>query len=128
MAHPDDYTDDYPPWGKRERIVPLRTYSGRIVYPRKVHTFTERDVARIMAKISPPDNADNSWYGKVIQAIKDATISMLERLLPFMGEKEVVAIYDWAYDIVDKIITSAGLDDATVRKYLNGLQNRLKGL
>lgn len=128
MAHPDDYSDDYPPWGKRVRVVPLRTYSGTVVYKRKVHRWTERDLARIMAKISPPDTADDSWMARLVATLKSATVAMLERLLPYLTEDEVVDIYDWAYNIVETVVLKAGLDDATVRKYLSGLESRLKGL
>lgn len=128
MAHPDDYSDDYPPWGKRTRIMPIKTYSGRVVYNRKMHPFSERDIVRIMGKISPPDNADDRWFEKVVQALRRATLEMLGRLLPFFGEEEVIAVYDWAYDMVEKVVLEAGLDDETVKKYLNGLQSRLKGL
>jgi len=128
MAHPDDYSDDYPPWGKRVRAVPLRTYSGKVVYKRKVHRWTERDLVRIMAKISPPDNADDSWMARLVAALRSATLAMLERLLPYLSEKDVVDLYDWAYNIVETVVIKSGLDDATIRKYLAGLESRLKGL
>ena len=35
--------------------VPRTTVSGRIVYNRKIHFFTVRDVARIAGKIPDPD-------------------------------------------------------------------------
>lgn len=128
MAHADDYTNNFPPWGKRQHIVPLRTYSGKVVYNRPPHRWTERDIARVMAKVSPPDNADDDWYEKVIMALRQATLEMLQRILPFLQEGEVVALYDWAYDLVEAVVLQAGLDDATIRKYLYGLQGRLKGL
>lgn len=128
MAYADDYTDDYPPWGKRVRVVPLRTYSGKVVYNRKAHHWSDRDLARIMAKISPPDTADDSWMARLITTLKNSTLEMLERLLPYLTEKEVVDLYDWAYNIVEAVVIKAGLDDATVRKYLAGLESRLKGL
>lgn len=128
MAHPDDYTDDFPPWGKRTRLMPQRTYSGVVVYKRKVHRFTMADVSRIMAKVQPSDGDDDSWYEKVIMALREATMAMLGRILPFLGEGAIIALYDMVYDIVEKVVLSAGLDDATIRKYLAGLQSRLKGL
>lgn len=39
------------PWALRERVSPLRTYSGRVVYDRKPHRFTIRDVERITSKV-----------------------------------------------------------------------------
>ena len=39
------------PWEQRERIKPLRTYSGRIVYDKRIHPFSLKDVERISNKI-----------------------------------------------------------------------------
>lgn len=108
--------------------MPLRTYSGKVVYNRPPKRWTEKDLARVMSKVSPPDDADDSWYERLIFTIRNATLAMLGRILPFLSEGEVIALYDFAYDIVDKVVYEAGLDDASLRKYLKGLQERLKGL
>jgi hypothetical protein len=38
----------FKPWDLRERIKPLRTYSGRVVYDRPKHYFSLKDAARIL--------------------------------------------------------------------------------
>ena len=40
------------PWTDRARGEPQRTYSGRVVYNRRKHYFTQNDVARIQAKVA----------------------------------------------------------------------------
>lgn len=128
MAHPDDYSDDYPPWGRRKRVVPLRTYSGKVVYVRPVHHWSETDLARIMAKINPPDDAKPGWYGKVIRVLRDATVAMLQRLLPFMAPSEVEEVYEFVYDIVDRWLQEVGLTDDKVKIWTKGLAEHLAEL
>lgn len=47
--------DQAVPWSLRERVTPLRTYSGRVVYDRDRHFFTARDVERIAGKAKKSD-------------------------------------------------------------------------
>lgn len=129
MAQQDDYTDDFPPWGRRERIVPLRTYSGRIVYKRKVHHFRVEDVSRIMAKVRPPESpSDSDWLTKAIESLQRATVEMLEVLLPFLDDGSVQALYDYVFAIVEKWFVSVGLDDESVRRTARGLIIRIAEL
>lgn len=125
MAHRDDYTDDYPPWGKRSRLVPLRTYSGKVVYRRKTHYFTVEDATRILQKVSPPDNADDIWFERVIRLLREATISMLEKLLPFLPRGALEEIYLMVHGIIDKWFRSIGLTDENIREWAVKLINQL---
>jgi len=121
MAHPDDYSDDYPPWGKRARLVPLRTYSGRVVYDRPKHKFRAEDAARILRAIEPPDTPDSRWFDKIIQALQAATVAMLQRLLPLLSAGETWAIYDWINNLIASWFDSIGLDDEHVKRWSRGL-------
>lgn len=128
MAHPDDYSDDYPPWGKRQRLVPLRTYSGRVVYPRKKHRFNARDAARVIRALQPPDHTYSGWFGDIIRYLQDATVAMLRTLLPFLSSDETRALYDFISSIIETWAVSVGLDDATMKKFLRGLIQFCAGL
>ena len=63
--------DQAVPWSLRERITPLRTYSGRVVYDRDRHFFTARDVERIASKAKKSDKPpkDLSSWERLLRAI-----------------------------------------------------------
>lgn len=128
MAHPDDYSDDYPPWGKRARLVPLRTYSGRVVYPHKKHKFTAADAARIVRALEPPENTNDGWFDRVIQVLQDATVAMLEKLLPFLSPIETRGLYDYVFAIIERWFVSVGLSDENIRRWARGLIVRIAEL
>jgi len=44
----------YLPWHFRDRLNPRRTYCGRVVYERKKHAFTVKDLLRISDKVENP--------------------------------------------------------------------------
>jgi len=91
------------PWTYRKRIVPLRTYSGRVVHDRKKHFFRVEDAQRILAKIVPPENEDgDTWAQKVIATLREATIAMLGRILPFLSEYQVSGLYEFSIELLDK--------------------------
>lgn len=62
------------PWSFRDRLVPTRTYSGRVVYDRKPHAFTVRDLERISARVD------------VNKASPDQSFSLLEKLVRFIWQ------------------------------------------
>lgn len=121
MAHPDDYSDDFPPWGKRARLVPLRTYSGRVVYARKKHRFTATDAARILRSLEPPDDPKRGWFASIISALQVATVAMLQKLLPFLSSSETWALYDFVNDIIATWFNALGLDDDSVKRWSRGI-------
>lgn len=91
------------PWTYRKRIVPLRTYSGRVVHDRKPHRFTMRDAERILAKIEPPEAVQvRTWIESVFTFLRSATIAMLEKLLPFLDGKDVENFYELCIEILDR--------------------------
>ncbi len=92
------------PWTYRARIVPLRTYSGRVVHHRHKHFFTARDAARILAKLEPAEKDEGStWAQTVITVLRNATIKMLQRILWFLPPGVVGELYDWGIGILDSL-------------------------
>jgi len=128
MAHPEDYSDDYPPWGKRARLVPLRTYSGRVVYSRKRHRFTASDAARVIRSLDVPDNPKRDWFASIISFLQNSTVAMLQKLLPFLSPSETRALYDFVTEIISTWAVSVGLDDATMKRFLRGIILYVAGL
>jgi len=106
------------PWTYRKRIVPLRTYSGRVVHDRRRHFFTIADVSRILAKIQPPDTGSDvpKWIDSVISTLREATLSMLDRLLWFMDERSVERLYEFGIEILDRMFR---IDQSQSRINLN---------
>lgn len=103
-----DFTGDYhrgdPPWSKQKRAVPLRTYSGDIVYKRSKHVWHVKDLERVAKKVEiDVDPKDGDWLYTALQKIKDVTIMMLEKILPFLDESAIRTLYDWVYQILGKI-------------------------
>lgn len=93
------------PWTYRKRIVPLRTYSGRIVHDRRRHFFTVADVSRILARINPPDDTSDvpKWVSSVIETLRSATLGMLDRLLWFMDERSIEHLYGFGIELLDRM-------------------------
>lgn len=102
---PGDYHHGDPPWSKKKRNVPLRTYSGEVVYKRPRKAFTQRDIERISEKviIDIPDETGFDWQRELILFLQRVTIRMLERILPFLTEETVEGLYYLVYQIVGKI-------------------------
>lgn len=99
------------PWTYRARIMPLRTYSGRVVYRRHKHTFMAKDAARILAKIQPAPNDDGEdWAHKVIAMLRAATIAMLERILYFLPDGLIEELYEWCIEMLDKLFSKFSFD------------------
>lgn len=73
MIEDDSRQHVYNPWHFRDRIVPTRTYCGRVVYERPKHQFTMTDVERIVNKLEPPDEEDRGAlfgrFDRVLRAI-----------------------------------------------------------
>lgn len=91
------------PWTYRKRIVPLRTYSGKITYRRKIHRFTLKDAQRIIDKVEPPENVTpQGWVDILMKFLKESTIAMMEKLLPFLAEKDVYNLYEFIYEALSR--------------------------
>jgi len=94
----------YKPWEKRTTILPKRTWTGSIVYKKPKHTWNMKDVERIIAHMEvveefPPQD----WVQKFLLKIKDLTLMLLEKIIPFLDSQDIRALYDWVYELLGKI-------------------------
>ena len=103
------------PWTYSRDTLPIKVYSVRAMnrsgknktlrvrYRKAKNYFKIEDAQRILAKVMPPENVDGeTWAHKVIMVLREATISMLSRILPFLPEGRVQALYDFCIDLLDK--------------------------
>lgn len=108
----DDWTGDYhhgnPPWSKQIRAVPLRTFSGQVVYKRKKHTWHMKDYERIGRFVEiDVDDSDIDWLRILVEYYKNATLTVLEKLLPFMDGESVEKMYSIVMDILGKVFNTS---------------------
>lgn len=97
------------PWTYRARVVPLRTYCGRVVHRRHKHFFRAQDAARIMSKLEPaPTDEGDIWARRTIQVLRHATLAMLERILLFLPDELIKDLYQWGIDILDTVFRKIG--------------------
>jgi hypothetical protein len=99
---PGDYHHGDPPWSKKKRNVPLRTYSGSVVYKRSRRSFTQTDLDRISktVAISIPPNTGIDWQRELILFLQRVTIRMLEKILPFLSEESLSDLYYFVYEVL----------------------------
>lgn len=104
------------PWTYSRQELPHSLYSRlglvkcgrdkplRPRYRRKRHFMRIEDVQRFMDKIIGPPEEEQSftWAQKTIELLRDATLRMLERILPFIPGKNIEAMYDFSIGILDK--------------------------
>lgn len=103
------------PWTYSRDTLPIKVYSVRAMnrsgkngtlrvrYRRPKNYFKIEDAQRILAKVLPPPDQDGeTWARKVIMVLREATIAMLSRILPFLPEGRVQALYDFCIDLLDK--------------------------
>ncbi len=116
------------PWSLRKRALPLRTFSGRVVYNRKPHFFTLRDAQRILRKVEVPENVPaESWVQSVFTFLRTATIEMLDKLLPFLDGRDVENFYQVMIEILDRffrIDTDNQQLETAARRLIIGLADR----
>ena len=100
-----DYGEPYSePWTYRKRVIPLRTYCGRVVHDSRTHYFKMKDADRILRAIVVPESADDSWMTEATRLLKAGTLEMLGKILWFFGDDAVEAVYDFILGIVQKIM------------------------
>lgn len=60
----------------------------------------------MLAAVQPPEQTSDiaGWIRGVIDTLKRATIGMLERLLPFLDEGAVEALYEFLVGILDRML------------------------
>lgn len=103
------------PWTYSRNTLPIKVYSTlamnhsgknktlRVRYRRPKNYFKIEDAQRILAKVLPPENQDGeTWARKVIMVLREATIAMLSRVLPFLPAGRIQALYDFCIDLLDK--------------------------
>lgn len=59
----------------------------------------------MLVKLYPPESEQgDTWAQHVIYTLREATLAMLERLLPFLSSDQVEGLYDWSYQIIRKYL------------------------
>lgn len=106
MSQAGDYGErQSEPWTYRTRVVPLRTYCGRVVHRRPKHFFRVEDAQRILDRIVPPDDEPgDTWAQTVINILRESTIRMLDRILPFLSSYQVEGLYEFCVGLLDKFL------------------------
>jgi len=102
-----DYHHGNPPWSEQVRAVPLRTFSGSIVYKRKKHVWRMKDIERVVKAAELfEENPPDGWLKELLWKIKDVSIKLLEKILeqvPFLEGVEARELYDMIYIMLGKI-------------------------
>ncbi len=94
----------------------------RVKARRKKNYFKIEDAARIISKLQPAAEDDGStWSKKVIRILREATITMLERILFFLPSGIVEELYEFCVDVLDKFFMKADRQDNTTRIYARGI-------
>ncbi len=98
---------DTRPWYKRKRIIPTRTYSGKVVYERKRHTMTEKDATRIMDAIKIPENGDSNWLLKLILSILSMLFKLLQRAWFLVDRTIIQALIGKIEELIEWAVKTA---------------------
>jgi len=99
----EKYHRGHKPWSEQKRAVPLRTYSGEVVYKRTKHVWHVKDLERISKKVEiDVDESDPDWLDAALTRIKELTLRMMGVILPFLSDSQVAGLYDWIYEILMK--------------------------
>lgn len=123
-----------PPWSYRQRAVPLRTYSGVVVYKKKTpHYWSMKDIARISKKleVAPIDRvAEPGWMDSVTELFRGATIEMMTKMLPFLNQEQIGWIYETIYEMVGGMfgVDTTGYTDPRRQNQLFSIIERLATL
>lgn len=98
------------------------------MYHRKPRHWTMLDVERIMAKVEPQEaDSASTWVESVFKFLREATIAMLEKLLPFLDGRDVENFYEVCIEILDRffrIDTSNEQLEKAARRMIIGLADR----
>lgn len=117
MSQAGDYGErKSEPWTYSRNTLPIKVYSTlamtnggknktlRARYRRKKNFMKIEDVQRLLARLIPPENQSPvTWSQKVILILKDSTIAMLERILPFLNSGQVNSLYEFCIELLDKL-------------------------
>ncbi len=88
----------------------------RARYRRKKNFLKIDDVQRMLNKVLPPEDEDGEkWATRVILVLKSMTIAMLERILFFLPEGRIMALYDFCIDLLDKFFGRMPAGDSSTK-------------
>jgi len=122
IIKPWTYSRDTLPVETRSTKVLIHCGRGRPLRPRaqrKKHVLNYQDALRMLVKLVPPDDVEpERWSYKVIAALRDATLTMLGRLLVSLPDHVIESLYDFAIGILDKLFgqVAAELDKQRVAR------------
>lgn len=106
----DDYHRGHEPWSEQKRAKPLKTWSGEVVYKRRKHVWHIKDAERIAKNVEIDiDDSEPDWLRLFIERIKQLAISLLGKVLPFLGGDQVA----WVYEIVEDFLLETFKIDTT---------------
>ena len=104
------------PWTYSRNTLPITVYSTqamsrtgrnktlRVRMRRKKRFMKIEDVQRMMDKlIMPEDESGLSWSQKVITLLKDSTLRMMDRILPWLDSSQVNSLYEFCIGLLDKL-------------------------
>jgi len=122
------------PWTYSRNTLPIKTYSTKAMsrsgkgktlrarYKRKKNYFKIEDAERILAKIIPPEGAqEETWALHVIRVLRTATMAMLSRILWMLPEGRIQDLYDFCIDLLDKFFGVMPLQDSAAKSVARGL-------
>lgn len=95
------------PWQFRKRLVPARTYSGRVVYDRPFHPMQAGDLARMARALAPPEPGEPEIVQLIIRALRAVSLEMLDKILPFLDNNSRSEIYDAGIRLIDGALGTA---------------------
>jgi len=105
------------PWTYSRGNLPTSVYTDRslikcgIGRPKRVKARRKKnyikptDVVRISKALRDPISADNvpAWIRTIMDAMKDATLNMLEKIIPFLDNRSIQKLYDFVQEVGMKI-------------------------
>jgi len=123
----------YKPWGRRASLTPRKTYSGdsAIVYKRKKHYFTIKDVARVQEKvdINTQDDPDFTWWQKILNWLALYMLSKITGALSLdegVGEIAWYAVNEFWDRLVRRIAGDNSFISGSVEAYKSALTEAVK--
>lgn len=120
MIPQEDRFKSAAPWSLRERVTPLRTYSGRVVYDRPRHFFVIKDIDRILKALET--NPDPKSSPKTVW-------DLLVKIFEFVKKIIDMTALDWlkvligplwnmmwrTKGLIDRIMDGQSLTDQEIR-------------
>lgn len=129
MSQASDYGErKSEPWTYSRNELPHSLYSRlglvkcgkdkplRPRYRRKRNSMKIEDVQRILARLIPPETeSELSWSQKVILILKDSTLDMMDKILPWLTSDQVNTLYEFCIGLLDKLFGVATPDQPSGR-------------